>query len=105
MFHRCHKVEMFEVKHHEFCIGCRYDAVEEEFYGKEIGCWSAAVTWVVYEVAPNHDVHLKLVFLSIMVHAYNSALHDVAVSSVWVVLLVDEENGFCGSGKAYYFLA
>ncbi len=105
VFHRCLKVEIFEVKRHAFCVGCGYDTVEEEFYGEEVVCWSAAVTWVVYEVDPHCYVRAKLVLLSITVHTYNSGVCDVAASSVWDIVLVDEENGFCGSGRAYYFLA
>ncbi len=104
-FHGCHQVEVFEVKRHEFCVGCGYDTVEEESQSEEVSCRSSVVTWVVYEVATHGDTHAKLVSLSVAVHASDSAIGDIAASFFWDIILVDDENGFCGSGKAYYFLA
>jgi hypothetical protein len=94
-----------EVECHKFCVGCRYDAVEEELHCEEVYCGSSAVTWVVDEVATHGDACPKLVLLCITVRAYYSAVGDVPPAFFWDLCFVVKKDGFCGGYEVCNFLA
>ena len=54
-FHWSAKIEVFDVNEHEFGVGCRYCAVEQELDCEEVCSWGATVSGVVDEVASHGD--------------------------------------------------
>ena len=93
-FHRGAKVEILDVNGHEFCVGCRYDAVEEELDCEEIRSRSSTVAGEVDQIASNRDSCAVFVFLSFSVDTYYSSVGFVTFAVLWNVRLADEEDCF-----------
>ncbi len=94
LFHRGAKVEILYVNGHEFCVGCRYDAVEEELDCEEICSRRSPFAEEVDQIASNRDTRAVFVFLSFSVDTYYSSVRFVTFAVLWNVCLADEEDCF-----------
>jgi hypothetical protein len=87
--HRCHEVEVLDIKTCKFCISTGEDAVDDQF-DQVKGCRRGAnVTWVAYSIASNCDPCLIGVVLLLSHETDNFGVRDFMSSVDWDIGIVN----------------
>ena len=76
--------------------------VEEEFHCEEVCSWRSTVVWKVDEVSTDSYAGSVLILFAFTKIAYYPRVRLIALSVIRNVILLDENDGFCGCSKTAY---